>query len=263
MQLLKTNIILTIFLGGHLVFAQMSPTIQSGRPGQGMGAGVVGSGTFQIQSGVDFIKTEAENNVDTLLFSNVIRAGITKDFEVSAVVNYQNDKIKLDNASADQSGISGLQLGFRSRILPEADGWRPALAIQSRFKLDSVSNEYRPDRLAPVVRVSAVHDLSGAYSLTHNLAVSYSGTDAVPSYLWTSSLGYSLTDKTSIFIEAYGSIKDNYGSNYMDAGFDCLLSNDLKLDFSAGWGHNRGITETFASLGVSWRAKIFEPISFQ
>jgi hypothetical protein len=241
-------------------WAQMSPVIQSARPGQAIGPGVVGSGTFQIQMGHDLLSEKGSSETTTSLINSVLRLGITKDFEISAVVNRQEDTIKTTGSTQNRTGISVFQLGFRSRIIDHSDGLIPALAIQTRFKTDAVSNAYRSNDLAPVIIIAAAHSLCDQLSHTLNLGSAHDGNTASPTYFWRSNFSHPINDHWGTFLEAYGNVKNDIGTFYGDTGFEYFMNNDLKLDLSAGYGHNNGNKETFVSVGFSWRTGLFSPL---
>lgn len=233
----------------------MSPTIQSGRPGQSIGSGVVGAGTFQIQSGIERNQIHNNTRSKSYILNNVFRLGISESFEVSSLLNYRSDQF--DNSQMDQDGLSAFHLGFRSQIIDNPKGVIPTLAIQTRFKLHATSNNYREQNLAPIIIIATTHSLDDSFSLTHNFGYSGSGNNTSPTYFWTSNLTYSINEKISTFFELYGNITNDIGKTYWDTGFDYLISSDLKFDFSAGHAKNNSVEESFISLGLSWRASIF------
>lgn len=236
-----------------LTHAQTASTIRSGRPGQAIGANVVGTNILQIQSGLDFAQTDRPQRKDeTTLLNNVIRFGLNETTELSAVLNYQRDK-QTKPTHQTQNGLSDVQLGFRVNLIDQAQGWLPALGVQTRFRLKSVSADYKPDHVAPLFLIATSHTLSEKLSWGHNLGALYDGTSPAPTYLLVSNLSYSLSDRWSAFIEPYAKMNLGKVSLYADTGLAYLLNKDLQLDLSIGHGDNRDIKETFVSLGVSWR----------
>ena len=113
-------------------YSQSNDTIRTGRPGQAIGPYVVGTGYFQIQSGLDF--ASSENSIDrtkSQISNNVVRYGLTENFELSALVNIQNDRHSLSSL-ADTSGLSEMHLGFRYNLVDHPDGWIPGFGIDTR-----------------------------------------------------------------------------------------------------------------------------------
>lgn len=232
--------------------------IQSGRPGQSIGAGVVGKGMFQIQSGVESAQQESVTKTDTFHFNNVIRYGLTKDFEVSTLLNYASQETKVANTSQQIDGLNEFHLGFRSHIVDADGGFIPNLAIQTRFRLRAVDSDFPKSNTAPIVVLSAVFPLSTRTSFTTNWGASYSGNSTIPTYFWTTNFAFSLTPQWGIFVEPYGSITDDKGEQRINAGGEYFVNDDTKIDFSTGWGNNNGVSDNFVSLGISWRIQTLD-----
>jgi len=248
-------------------FTKISPKIMSGRPGQSIGAGVVGPKVFQVQTGFDNsrIKTPAETSQESFILNNVIRYGLTEHLEVSAVINQNWDttrsRLPLQNnalSNTHNSGLSDFQLGFRSVVISESHGIKPTLALQTRFRTKWVDQNFRQQSVAPVFILSMVHTLDSRFSLTHNFGFTTDETiqnNSSSIYFMTSSLSYSVNDRWGLFFEGYGNIKKDRGFYYFDAGGDYYINNNLKLDIAFGGGKNFGVRESFISLGFSWRTQ--------
>jgi len=247
----KMLMLLLLFLAFQ---AKASETIQSGRPGQAIGAGTLDPGYIQIQSGLDYINSSGIEFED-YLFSNVIRLGVNGIFELSALINYIERNFKERNFS-DTNGLSSLHLGFRSRVIRKQKGYVPQLVIQTRFKLKAVDSDFRGDNIAPVFTASAFNKINNKYALTTNLGFNTDASSGKLSDFWVLNFSRSMTSKINAFVELYGSFESD-NRVLFDTGFDYLLNPDTKLDFSAGYGKNSGAEEYFVSLGVSYRAQIF------
>lgn len=243
-------IVLTITQTG---FSQTDSFIQSDRPGQSIGAGVVGKSVFQVQSGIDNGWSKSISETNTIFSNTVLRYGTSESFELSAVFNYQEDFFNNNGLKTNQKGLSGLHVGFRSAVIDKANGFVPTMAIQTHFKLNTVQSVYRAIDIAPVVTLSMTHNLCSSTSWTHNFGLDYDGNTSAPKYFGTSNIAHSINEKWGSFIELYGNFKNNYGSVYINSGGEYFVDNNLKIDFSAGWGNNHGTSEAFVSLGLSWR----------
>lgn len=251
---MKLYFVFFYLLMSFRAFGQTSSTIASGRPGQAIPPQVVGTQVFQIQTGFDR-STKEENSglkTESLIFNNVIRYGMSESFEWNHLLNFQYSNFS-DSSLPSTNGLSDLRFGFRYNLIAKPQGFIPSLGIQTQFKLTSVDSDYQTDHLAPVIQVSVLHQLCPQLSLTNNVGVSYDGLSPIEQYDLISALTWTVDDIWSVFIEAYGNIKDQYGSAYLDAGGAFVHSKDLQFDLSAGWGHNRQVTDHFISLGVSWR----------
>ncbi len=239
-------------------FAQLTGTITTGRPGQAIGGGVVGTGVFQIQSGIDLTTTDQtgiERTNQTL--NNIVRLGLTERFEISTILDYSQDTVETNTLKQDFDGISQWQLGFRYNLIPSGEDWLPVLGLQTRFRMRAVSNEYRRNELAPVFMLSAVKAIDPEWTVTGNYGVAYDGFTPMPTYNWVLSVSKSWGSNWSTVAEFYGSESNSEASTFYGAGFGYLVNNDLQLDVYLSTGKNRGIESFYGTVGVSWRTLAF------
>lgn len=224
-----------------------SKTIQSGRPGQSIGADIVGKNVFQIQSGVELNKTEIEDQtVENFIQNNVLRYGVSEKFELSTVfdiANFDNTELKTGN----------LQVGGRVSLISEAKGIIPQLAFQTRAQLVD-SEGYKNSAITVGSILSAVHDLNDFGSITLNLAMSNAEDGVLELSGGTLSWGKNYDEKLSYFVEYYASKSENEWLNYWDTGVGYLVNNDLLIDTSVGFDLEDDMEYQFVSLGFSWRA---------
>lgn len=239
-----------IYLFSLSLFAQTQATIATGRPGQSIGPNVVGSKIFQVQSGVDYAEVHRQRTQATWLSNNVFRYGITEKFELSSVVNYQ-----IDEEPAKASGISEVQGGFRFNIFEKSKGLRPALGLQLRYRLPVRDQDYEINHAAQIFTIATNLVFNEKFNLTNNFSFSHDGNTSIPQYAYTMSLNYSLGQRLGSFIEIYGNYTHPQSNVYLDSGFGYLVNEDLLVDMSFGGGSNHGVSESFVSLGISWRSK--------
>ena len=237
-----------------LCFAQSNSTIRTGRPGQSIGPYVVGTDYFQVQSGVDRAITRADSKTNTTLLNNVLRYGLNESFEVSSVITLQEDSFP-GSQVGDKSGVSDFQLGFRFNLIGKPNGMIPGVGIQTRFKLTQVDSDYRSDHMAPIFTFVTNHSLSSEVAWVHNVGVSYDGVTTIPKYFLISNVSFPLSGNWGSFVEVFGNSQESVVAVYADTGLAYLYNKDLQFDFSLGGGENHGISESFVSLGLSWRTK--------
>ena len=162
--------ILTILLSHNALALER---IGSGRPGQSFGPNALPVGLIQFQSGVTSFSESGMGTPETNNSNTVIRMGLKDDFELSAVIDYQKQTFK--NSNLTQEGFSTLQAGFRYNLRRQSKGLLPAIGLQTRFKLTSISNAYSETYTAPIYGMALAYDLGGAWSFTSNLLIKYSG----------------------------------------------------------------------------------------
>jgi hypothetical protein len=234
--------------------AQSNPTIRTGRPGQSIGPYVVGTDYFQVQSGVDQAWSRGDSKTNTTVINNVLRYGLSESFEVSSVINLQQDSFP-ESQTAEKSGVSDFQLGFRFNLIEKPEGIIPGVGIQTRFKFTQVDSDYRADHMAPIFTFVTNHNLTRDVAWVHNIGVSYDGFTTIPKYILISNVSFPLTGNWGSFVEVYSNSQESIVSVFADAGLAYLYNKDLQYDLSFGGGENHGISESFVSVGISWRSK--------
>ncbi|MCB9072699.1 MAG: transporter [Bdellovibrionaceae bacterium] len=250
-MLQTVQIVFITLLFNSFAQAQSSTVIRPDRPSQSISPYVVGAGVFQMESGWQQSREKNDIQHDVNLISNQLRYGVSENFEINAMFDWQRDTFS-HSPMNNHEGISAVRPGFRFNIFSESKGWRPALAVQTRFQLTTVSSIYRSKNLAPLVIVTTQNDLGKGMSLSTNGLVIYNGNSSIPKYGYTANFGFPIADNLNGFAEIYGYLENSYGTTYGDIGLAYLLTKSFQLDLYGGWGHNRGVTQSFISFGVSW-----------
>ncbi len=222
---MKKSILIILFLLGLIVSAQHSEIIDSGRPGQAIGANTVGENVFQIEAGMDYVAKMVVPN-------SFFRYAISDRFEINSLVTY----------NISDKNISALSVGTRINLYNSNDF---PIGVQISY---NVSIENLESSTSVVFATSK--SLTDKLDLGLNLGTTISkNTNA----LYVVNLSYSLNDKIGIFIEPYGTISNNFEINF-DTGISYLLNKNLQLDFLTGYGLNND-NSLLLSLGVSWRSR--------
>ena len=245
--------------------AQYAKFMRSGRPGQSMGSYCAGEGVLQLQQGLTFQDVRLDGaDVLRITNNNVIRYGVTRDFEVSAVVAFQRrDRTGLDGggqpASAEDFGVSGTQVGFRYNVLSETERL-PSIAVQTRFLLRAQSEPFRRAGTGATTIIAVSKSLGGSFGALTNFGFTHAGgTETGLDAFYTAVLAYGIGRKLNAFVEGYGRF-DGFDLN-VDGGLGYFVNPDLKLDVFAGlqgFGDFEGDLpavrdDYFVSFGVSWR----------
>lgn len=249
-------VLITLALSSQLN-AQTAETIRTGRPGQAIGANVVGRGILQWQMGLDQNEARFFNSdTTTHTMNNVIRFGLNESFELSAVLDLTKEDVE-PGSSNDRSGLSQQQVGFRYNLVSSPDGWIPAIAFQTRFRLRSVSNDFRSNEVAPVHLISLVHRLTDTINLASNGGLSYDGNSPTPRFNYVFSFSQSFGDHWSACYEIYGNENRLSKNTYLGLGLAYLMNKDFQWDGYISNGNNNNVKETYISLGFSWRTWVF------
>ncbi len=250
-------------LGVGELSAQYATYMRSGRPGQAIGTYCVGAGVLQLQQGFTYQRQSVGvARINDFTNNNVVRYGLTRDFEVSAVVSFrQNRSDIVQNPTGNPSvitGLSGTQIGFRYNVTDESENV-PSIAIQTRFLLRAQSEEFRRANTGATTILAAGKGITDNLALTSNLGFTHSGNAAGINPFYSLVVGYSIAQKVEVFVEGYGTFNE-FDLN-VDGGFGYFIRPDLKLDIfggAQGFGDFEGDLPSvegdwFVSAGVSWR----------
>ena len=253
-QLSYTGLFLLLPL---LVTAQYSPTIVSGRPGQSFGAATVGRGVYQMQTGLNLQYVgSGSNKLLTTTETTDLRIGVLERFEISALIAGAAVEEPTLTGSRYDRGFSDTQIGGRYLFF-EQSGWRPTLSVRSHALLTLQDENFRREKVGALITVIAEWSLNDLFSVTTNLGRIWTG-EGTRSTDYVLTLGQSLSDRWSSFVEVYGSLSE-FTTNY-DGGFAYLLTDDVQLDASAGFDGVGDPDSYFFDFGISFRFVAREPI---
>jgi hypothetical protein len=240
-----------------MAFGQYNETIRTGRPGQAIGPFVVGTGIFQLQSGMEYSENKLPLGSTTTAsdIGSVFRYGTSDFFEVNAALNYSEQKTSNDVFSSQLNGWSQMELGVRTNILNSKTNF-PSIGLQYRVKLPSVSPDFQSRQLASKATLATGQRLCKGVGLNTNWGINWNGNNGDANGFYVLSFSLSLTEKWGIVAEHYGEFDDRDINGKVDGGFSYLVNNDLQLDLLGGWG-SLGVDDEnfFAGIGVSVRTK--------
>ena len=98
------------------------------------------------------------------------------------------------------------------------------------------------------------HTLSNAISLSYNIGMDWKRFSSHPAYIYTLSPSFNISEKWMAYIELFGFIwKNQKPENSTDGGFAYYITDNFKIDASAGFGLNKKAPDNFYSIGASFR----------
>lgn len=220
------------------------------RPDQTESAVTVPLHSLQIESGFAY-ESQMEEGLNTNNYSiagTLFRYGLFERIEFRFGAGYLINK-----TDETRDGLSGFLLGTKINFLNEKQNMVDfGLLIHSAIPLgDETLNpqQFEPELIAALSK-----------SLTDNLSVSINIGGFQDSsiekiiYLYTTALGYSVSDKTGVFIEVFGNLSSSLIPVHLfDGGLTLLLSDNLQLDLSGGKEFTGDNSFWFLSGGISLR----------
>lgn len=243
-------IIMLLFL--NIAFSQDLPSIQTDRPDQTECPFIVPKNYFQMENGFSYEKINANSN-EIVAPTILTRFGINDHFELRLITEYVIDKVN----SEKTSGLNPVFIGFKTRLFEEK-GIIPTTSFIAHISIPKLaSKSLKTSFYAPEFRFTMQHTISDKQSLSYNLGAEWNGETAEPTFVYTLTTGYSITEKIGGYIELYGFVPQIEKPDHrFDAGLTYLLNPNHQLDVSGGIGLSKTSPNYFISLGYSFRFKI-------
>lgn len=241
-------------------YGQYGEWIRTGRPGQSIGTYCLGARVLQGQHGYNFRSREFDgrDGSRTKGFVNVLRLGLTEDFEVSGVLRLQHDAIVSDVATGSRSGVSSAQLGVRYNVTSES-GKVPSICVQTRLLLNTFDEDYGREGIGQTTILAVSKSIVPGLGVVTNLGFTHDGNTPRARPFYTLGLSYAPVQRLQLYLETYGRFS-GFDLN-VDAGVGYFVNRDLKFDVFGGLqgfgdfeGDPTGLEgDYFVSAGVSWR----------
>jgi len=236
--------ILLIFT--NVYFAQ---ELVTDRPDQTESAVTVPKYSLQIETGIAYERLN-ENNISVGNYSiagTLVRYGFADNFEVRLGGGYLISKGKEAKDNFDD-----LLVGFKINLLHEdlapIEFGLLVHAIVPVFPLLSFQ------LIEPEIIFAVSRSLSDRFSISANFGGTYSRQWSDNFYIYSGSLGMSLTDKLNAFVEMYGDFSTPFPPIHkLGSGITYFLHNEFQLDFSVGKQITADNPAWFISSGISLR----------
>lgn len=245
-------LLISMLLVSSVAFSQDLPSIQTDRPDQTECPFIVPKNYFQFENGFSYEKTKAKFT-EIVAPTILTRFGINDHFELRLITEYVIDKFN----SEKTSGLNPVLIGFKARLFEEK-GVIPLTSVIAHLSIPkAASKNFTAPFYAPEFRFTMQHTLSDKQSLSYNIGAEWDGETAEPTFIYTLTTGYSITEKIGGYIELYGFVPQIEKPDHrFDAGLTYLLNPNHQLDISSGLGLSKTSPKYYFSLGYSFRFKI-------
>lgn len=246
------TIICCILLFQNVGFSQDLPSIQTDRPDQTECPFIVPRNYIQLENGFSYERTGADSR-EIIAPTILTRFGVNDHFELRLITEYAVKNNNLEN----NSGLYPLLIGFKTRLFEEK-GVIPNTSFITHIGIPKLaSSVYKSIYYAPEFRFTMQHTISEKQSLSYNLGAEWNGETAEPTFVYTLTTGYSITEKLGGYIEFYGFVPQVEKPDHrFDAGLTYLFNPNHQLDISAGLGLSKTSCTYYRALGYSFRFKI-------
>ena len=247
--LLITAFILTF---QNTTSAQDLPSIQTDRPDQTECPFITPRHYFQLENGFSYEKNN--QNSELIVAPTILtRFGINKFFELRLITEYVVSK----ESSITYPGINPILIGFKTRLLEEK-GIIPTTSLIAHIGIpEAASSQYRANYYYPEFRFTMQHTIGDKQSLSYNLGAEWNGVNKKPTFIYTLTSGYYLTETIGAYIEFYGFVPQiGKADHRFDLGLTYLFNDNHQLDISGGFGLSAISPEYYLALGYSFRFKV-------
>ncbi|PBQ33751.1 hypothetical protein CNR22_18845 [Sphingobacteriaceae bacterium] len=250
------------------LYEDFPENIVTDRPDQTEAPQLTPVGFFQIEIGTqteyDEDKINKVKTQSSLYNTTLWKYGVTKNFELRLITEYAADKMQfkgrsdLPDTTFTMSGFNPIAIGSKI-ALQKQHGIIPEISLITHLELPFFgSDNYKPINIIPRFRFLFAHTLNDRFTFSYNLGAEWEDGSSVSTEIYTASLGISVCRNLSMFVEAYGFLKENAAAdNRLDGGFTYLINNNIQLDCSGGIGLSEISPDYFISAGISVRFNAF------
>jgi hypothetical protein len=232
--------------------AQDLPSIQTDRPDQTECPFITPRHYFQFENGFSY--EHNDKDISEFVAPTVLtRFGINSYFELRLITEYTviNEKTK------STSGLNPILIGFKTSLLEE-EGIIPTTSLIAHIGFsEAASSQYRANYYYPEFRFTMQHTISEKQTLSYNLGAEWNGEDKKPTFIYTLTTGYSLTEKIGGYVEFYGFVAQiGKADHRFDLGLTYLFNPNHQLDLSGGVGLSAISPQYYLAIGYSFRFKV-------
>lgn len=245
---MKKFILFSFMIFNVATSAQVSP-IQADRPDQTETPAIVPKGMFQVESGFGYQKEDAHHATWTLPAA-LWKYGVNENFELRLIT-----EIEIENKEMDHNyGLKPILVGCKIKMCEE-EGIIPKTSFIGHMSIpNAASSKYKNDFYAPEFRFTMQHTLSDKFSLGYNLGSEWDGFTAEPTFIYTLTTGYAISEKLGSYIEMFGFGPQNDKANHnFDGGITYLINDNFMLDLSSGVGLTANAPDYYIAFGFSYR----------
>ena len=232
-----------------LCFSQKIKPLEADRPDQTETPAIVPIGMFQAETGFTFQKNDSQSRTFSLP-STLWKYGITNNIELRLITEFVYEKTN----NQKTSGLTPVFIGFKINLCEEK-GLLPKTSFIGHVSLSNAAySNYKTNFSAPEFRFTMQHTLSEKMSLGYNLGCEWDGFTSVPTYVYTLTTGYSITENLGSYIELFGFVPENDRANHnFDGGLTYLINDNFMIDASSSIGLTDNAPEHYFALGFSIR----------
>jgi hypothetical protein len=233
------------------IFSQTIEPIQTDRPDQTECPFIVPKYCIQAENGflIEIPTTGSKNiNYPSILW----KFGINDRLEFRLITELLYEKVN----NKITSGLSPITIGFKVNLF-ESKGILPITSFIGHLTTPNIgSKEFNSTYWAPSFKFAMQNKLSDKMTLGYNLGAEWDGETPEPTFIYSLTTGYSITDKIGVYAEVYGFLPQKSKADHrFDGGLTYLISNNILVDLSGGFGLTENAPDHYIAVGLSYRFK--------
>lgn len=239
--------LLVMVIACSVALGQSTGRMETDRPDQAECADVVRSGYIQAELGFNANRYPSMQEWD--IPTSLIKYGIADRLELRyiSVLEAVNGKLTY------QPDAAGMKVS-----LFEGKRWIPKTSLIGQYhfnddKRDNSDYNRRHHSIGELV-FTFQNDVSETFGVGYNLGPEFHS-DGSAELIYRITPGWNLGPSTFFYAEIFGRRAKSESETWADAGLAQYLSDDLKIDISAGL-NLQGEQKYYAAIGISFRFKI-------
>jgi len=244
-----------VFIFADYSLAQEN-TIEADRPDQAESPNVIPVKSFQLEAGIVYERSKENGDVVNSLSypSLLLRYGLLNNLELRMEIENVKVTTESNGIKTSINGISPVTFGFKTNIMKEK-GIYPSLGLIVNFSLPNLaSKNLKNNFVGSSINLAFENHFTDDITMDYNLGTSWDGNTPEPTFFYTISLGYDISQRISGFIESYGFLPEKTRADHrFDFGLSFIAKNNLVFDASAGIGITDNAPDFFVNGGFSFR----------
>jgi len=241
------SIILLIGLSVTALLAQSSGRMETDRPDQAECANVVKAGYVQTEMGFNMNHYGGANEWD--IPTTLIKYGVADRVELRYISVLES----IDGNTTYRPDAAGIKV-----FLYSGKNWIPRTTVigQYHFNDDKRDNsDYnRTHHSIGEIIFTFQNDFSENFGIGYNAGPEFHS-DGTVEWIYRVTPGWNISARDFFYLEIFGRAAREQSEVWSDAGLARYLTDNLKVDFSAGI-NLKGLDKYYVAAGISWRFKL-------
>ncbi len=250
----------SIYAATHILSdSTATEELATDRPDQTECSTVVPQGALQVETGLVFERYRGDSkrthHTEQMgIGTTLVRFGLLSTLELRFIGEYHHERnVFFNEADIINQGLAESAIGVKIQICRE-EGIIPETALNLHLRLPVGAEAFSVKTAVPDFRFLCSHTLSDRFSLGYNLGAEFNGEEPGAEFIYTATIGYSLTESIETYVEVFGSKPANSEFNCtFDGGISYLITSLVKIDASAGVGLTANAPSYYVSAGLSFR----------